>query len=88
MSRKAATKGKKGQQRGDAAAQAIDDDTYYVLRVNLTGAPVVPFPFTKDLYLKVTSRPPSVLCCVMHALRNKDACLSERLVSQPGMRTR
>ena len=55
MSRKAPTKARKSRQHGDAAAQAIDDDTYYVLRVILTGAPVVPFPFSKDLYLKVTS---------------------------------
>ncbi len=69
MSRKATTKGRKSRQHGDAAAQAIDAETYYVLRVILTGAPVVPFPFSKDLYLKVTSSLSSA--CETHALGAK-----------------
>ncbi len=69
MSRKATTKARKSRQHGDAAAQAIDAETYYVLRVNLTGAPVVPFPFSKYLYLKVSSNLSPA--CKTHALGTK-----------------
>ena len=53
MSPKAATKDRKSRQRGTAAAEAIDPEAYYVLRVNLSGSPPLLFPFSKDLYLKV-----------------------------------
>ena len=93
MSRKATTKGRKSRQHGDAAAQAINDETYYVLRVNLTGAPVVPFPFSKDLFLKVSSSFSSAIAiCAARAGKQsaaREGQASEQLCSeQPAARGR
>ena len=73
MTRKAAGKDRKSRQRSDGAVQAIDDESFYALRVNITGAPVVLFPFSKDLFLKVSDKPS--LC--HHLADSEYACACE-----------
>jgi hypothetical protein len=53
MTSKVKAKDRKSRQLSIGAAPVVDDDSFYALLVNISGAPVVPFPFSKDLFLKV-----------------------------------
>ena len=56
MTGKAKAKERKSREHSTGRAPVVDDDSFYALQVNISGQPVVPFPFSKDLFLKVLDR--------------------------------